>query len=180
MKKPEPTLKSVVIIAAVIMCMWVAAGGAVALMTYRGVQDVREISQFIDRQIVDHWDIDVTQAEYTVGEGPGILLYGDFVCSKEVSDEAALLQFRFEVRPVNSDGPIVRPQPGVPRDATMLCNSEEITSGHTPFLADWHTLEALNDLDHPTEYQILYSVESGTGWVGKQVETSTFVVNPAN
>lgn len=174
-KAGEVTLSTLVKMSVVIGVLFIAVQLIVGLLIFQAVKGISSIEENQDRDIVQKWTIEPVGSEFTVGEGFGIPLIGEFICNDPVTVADPLLQFKSEVVSTQAGFPrSIRPV-GAPRGASVTCENPEPRE----FLAGWDTMESLEDLTEPAEYRMLFSV-TAEGWIGEQILSAPFIVNPPN
>lgn len=140
-----------------------------SFVNWKQGEDIRDILTLVDRELVDSWEVNALEGEYTIGGAP-ITLEGWFNCSREASEADPIVQFVSSIRPVAIGGYEVLRRANPARPISAAC-----TDGFVPFEVAWtDALVAqlsVADLREVEVWEIRISV-SASGW-GKGEAVST-------
>jgi len=139
-------------------------------------RDLKDIMSIVDRDLVTSWNINATQKEYTIGEGLGITLRGDFECTPETIEVDPWITFQASLRPQDPEtSPFINIPVGSALQANSMCEK-----GSVDFTISWDNIG--NDILHiksPAIYHIDYAANTDIGWKSAHTTTNDFIViNP--
>jgi len=140
-------------------------------------EDLQNILTIVDRELVSSWNISSKYGEYTIGEGLGIVLEGDFVCTPEALEVDPFIQFEATLRPVDpAINPFVNIPKGTPVEAKQAC-----TNSTVEFTIPWDSLgTGILNITKEAQYHVGYHASTESGWKSATTTTNDFIIiNPA-
>jgi len=134
---------------------------------------LEDILNIVDRELAVSWNINSKYNEYTVDEGLGIILEGEFICTPEAIEVNPRIQFESTLRP---EDPMVDPaihvSEGTPVQAEQVCQDSKVE-----FTLPWRDLDpSVQDIVSPAIYHIDYKASTSDGWKSAYTTSNNFII----